>query len=91
MIPQVLYDTHLFMGGISFAGDVPSVTRGHLDQRGHARGIDAGVRQPAIDRPGRHRRDRLAVHHQPAAARHPRRSAAGRSFPRHPRRALRIP
>lgn len=26
MIPQVLYDTHLFMGGISFAGDVPSVT-----------------------------------------------------------------
>ena len=26
MIPQVLFDTNLFMGGISFAGDVPSVT-----------------------------------------------------------------
>ena len=26
MIPQVLYDTNLFMGGISFSGDVPSVT-----------------------------------------------------------------
>ncbi|WP_397457273.1 phage major tail tube protein, partial [Pseudomonas versuta] len=26
MIPQVLSNTHLFMGGISFAGDVPSVT-----------------------------------------------------------------
>ena len=26
MIPQVLFDTNLFMGGISFSGDVPSVT-----------------------------------------------------------------
>ena len=26
MIPQVLFDTNLFMGGVSFAGDVPSVT-----------------------------------------------------------------
>lgn len=26
MIPQVLFETNLFMGGISFSGDVPSVT-----------------------------------------------------------------
>ena len=26
MIPQVLFDTNLFLGGISFSGDVPSVT-----------------------------------------------------------------
>ena len=26
MIPQVLFDTNLFMGGVSFAGDVPSLT-----------------------------------------------------------------
>ena len=53
----------------------------HLDQ------VRAGQR--GLVRAGRHRRHLVPIHHHPAAARHPRRRAAGRGFPRPTRLALR--
>ena len=45
--------------------------------------------QRGLVRAGRHRRHLVPIHHHPAAARHPRRRAASRGFPRPTRLALR--